>query len=170
MHKSTHQNGFPSYVILKAAELALLYKGYIEFLMLSQQMSLDEHNSNNTQRKMGQSEELSNELAINIFHLISVITIPTSWTVSMDDGAAFAEHWKEIRLSNKHLFPEHEIKPNKHFDDHIPDLIQCWVPAHASATWGYEQLIGVFSKIPTKNKICTSINKRNIFTWTKHSN
>ncbi|MBW0532336.1 hypothetical protein O181_072051 [Austropuccinia psidii MF-1] len=41
----------PSHGSLKATELALLHKVYIPFLMLSQQISLDEHNSPNTQRK-----------------------------------------------------------------------------------------------------------------------
>ncbi|MBW0509561.1 hypothetical protein O181_049276 [Austropuccinia psidii MF-1] len=49
--------GSPSHGSLKAAEWALLYKLYIPFLMLSQQMSLDEHKSTNPQRNMGQSEE-----------------------------------------------------------------------------------------------------------------
>ncbi|MBW0506502.1 hypothetical protein O181_046217 [Austropuccinia psidii MF-1] len=85
---------------LKAAEWALLYKVYIPFLMLSQQMSLDEHKSANTQRNMCQSEELANELTKNTFHLISAINIATSCTVSMDDAKAFAEHWKILCLSN----------------------------------------------------------------------
>ncbi|MBW0564503.1 hypothetical protein O181_104218 [Austropuccinia psidii MF-1] len=36
--------GSPSHGSLKTTELDLLYKVYIPFLMLSQQMSLDEHN------------------------------------------------------------------------------------------------------------------------------
>ncbi|MBW0540224.1 hypothetical protein O181_079939 [Austropuccinia psidii MF-1] len=40
--------GSPSHGSLKSAEWALLYKVYIQFLMLSQQMSLDEHNSPDT--------------------------------------------------------------------------------------------------------------------------
>ncbi|MBW0538671.1 hypothetical protein O181_078386 [Austropuccinia psidii MF-1] len=48
-----HKMGSPSHGSVKAAEWVLLYKVYIPFLMLSQQMSLDEHNSSNTQRKMG---------------------------------------------------------------------------------------------------------------------
>ncbi|MBW0526462.1 hypothetical protein O181_066177 [Austropuccinia psidii MF-1] len=51
--------GYPSHGSLKATEWALLHKVYIPFLMLSQQMSLDEQNSPNTQRKMGQAEELA---------------------------------------------------------------------------------------------------------------
>ncbi|MBW0580308.1 hypothetical protein O181_120023, partial [Austropuccinia psidii MF-1] len=47
---------FPCNGSLKAAEWALLYKVYIPFTMLSQQMLLDEHRSTNTQRNMGQSE------------------------------------------------------------------------------------------------------------------
>ncbi|MBW0502525.1 hypothetical protein O181_042240 [Austropuccinia psidii MF-1] len=73
-----HKMGSPSDGSLKAAEWALLYKVYIPFLMLSQQMSLDEHKSANTQRKMCQSEELANELIKNTFHLISNINIATS--------------------------------------------------------------------------------------------
>ncbi|MBW0545478.1 hypothetical protein O181_085193 [Austropuccinia psidii MF-1] len=50
--------GYPSHGNLKATEWVLLYKVYIPFLILSKQMSLDEHSSPNTQIKMGQSEEL----------------------------------------------------------------------------------------------------------------
>ncbi|MBW0574658.1 hypothetical protein O181_114373 [Austropuccinia psidii MF-1] len=138
--------------------------------MLSQQMSFDEHKSTNTQRNMGQSEELANELTKNTFHLISAINISTSCTVSMDDANAFSEHWKEFHLSNQHLFPKQKSKPNHHFADHIPELFQHWGPAQASDTWGYERLIGVFAKIPTDKRICTSINKINIFTLIKHMN
>ncbi|MBW0477344.1 hypothetical protein O181_017059 [Austropuccinia psidii MF-1] len=46
--------GSASHGSLKATEWALLYKVYIPFLILSQQMSLDEHKSTNTQRNMGQ--------------------------------------------------------------------------------------------------------------------
>ncbi|MBW0514897.1 hypothetical protein O181_054612 [Austropuccinia psidii MF-1] len=102
--------------------------------MLSQKMSLDEHNSPNTQRRMGQAEELASELTKNTFHLISAINICTSWTVLMDDMTAFAEHWKKFCLSNQHLFPKQKSKPNHHFSDHIPELFQCWGPAQASAT------------------------------------
>ncbi|MBW0484114.1 hypothetical protein O181_023829 [Austropuccinia psidii MF-1] len=59
---------------------------------LIQQISLDEHNSPNTQRKMGQAEKLANELTKDTFHLISAINIATSWTVSMDGMTTFAEH------------------------------------------------------------------------------
>ncbi|MBW0570077.1 hypothetical protein O181_109792 [Austropuccinia psidii MF-1] len=138
--------------------------------MLCQQMSLDEQKSANTQINMGQAEELANELTNNTFHLISAINIATSWTVSTDDADAFSENWNQFRLSNKHLFPKQKIKPNHHFADHIPELFQHWGPAQASATWGYERLIGVFEKMPTNNKICTSINKTNIFTLIKHKN
>ncbi|MBW0537399.1 hypothetical protein O181_077114 [Austropuccinia psidii MF-1] len=130
--------------------------------MLSQQISSDEHNSPNTQRKMGQSEELENALTKNTFHLISSINIATSCTVSMDDATASAEHWKKFCLSNPHLFPKHKSKPNHHSADHILELFQRWGPAQASATWGYERLIGVFAKMPTNNKIFTLINKKNI--------
>ncbi|MBW0500028.1 hypothetical protein O181_039743 [Austropuccinia psidii MF-1] len=92
--------GSPSHCSLKAAEWILLYKVYIPLLILSRQMSLDEQNSPNTQRKMGKSGELANELAKNEFHLISSINISTIWTVSMDDATAFAEHWKRFHLSN----------------------------------------------------------------------
>ncbi|MBW0560120.1 hypothetical protein O181_099835 [Austropuccinia psidii MF-1] len=95
-----HKMGSPSHGSLKATEWALLYKVYIPFSMLSQQMSLDEHKSANTQRKMGQSEEIENELAKTTFHLISAINIATSWTVSIDDATEFAEHWKKFCLSN----------------------------------------------------------------------
>ncbi|MBW0556615.1 hypothetical protein O181_096330 [Austropuccinia psidii MF-1] len=88
--------GSPFNGSLKATEWALLYKVYIPFLMLSQQISLDEHNSPNTERKMGQAEEIASELTKNTFHLISAINIATSWTVSMDDTTAFAEHWKNF--------------------------------------------------------------------------
>ncbi|MBW0471801.1 hypothetical protein O181_011516 [Austropuccinia psidii MF-1] len=165
-----HKMGSPSHDSLKAAEWALLYKVYIPFLILSQQMSLDEHNSLNTQRKMGQSEELANELTKNTFHLISAINIGTSWNVSMDDTTAFSENWKIFCLSNQHLFPKQKSKPNHHFADHIPDPFQCWGPAQASATWVYERLIRLFAKMPTYNKICTSINKIDIFTLIKHMN
>ncbi|MBW0510008.1 hypothetical protein O181_049723 [Austropuccinia psidii MF-1] len=138
--------------------------------MLSQQTLLDEHKSSNTQRNMGQSEELANELTKDTFHLISAINIATSWTVSMDDANAFAENWKIFLLSNQHLFPKHKSKPNHHFADNIPKLFQGWGSAQASAAWGYERLIGVFAKMPTNNKICTSINKINIFRLIKHMN
>ncbi|MBW0482086.1 hypothetical protein O181_021801 [Austropuccinia psidii MF-1] len=114
--------GFPSHGRFKASEWALLYKVYLPFLILSQQMSLNEHSSPNTQRKMCKSEELANELTKNTFHLISAINIATSWTVSMDDATAFSEHWKAFCLSNQHLFPKQKSKPNKHFSDHIPEL------------------------------------------------
>ncbi|MBW0582931.1 hypothetical protein O181_122646 [Austropuccinia psidii MF-1] len=162
--------GSPSHGSLKAVEWALSYNIYIPFLMLSQQMSLDAHQSSKTQRKMGQSEELSNELTKNTFHLISAINISTSWTVSIVYVTAFAEHWKTFCLSNQHLFPKQKSKQNHHFDDHTPKLFQHWGPAQASATWGYERLIGVFAKMPTNNKICTPINKINIFTLIKHLN
>ncbi|MBW0506306.1 hypothetical protein O181_046021 [Austropuccinia psidii MF-1] len=162
--------GSPSHRSLKAAEWALLYKVYIPFLMLSQQISLDEHNSPNTQRKMGQSGELSNELTKNTFHFIIAINIATSWTVSIDDVTAFDAHWKRFCLSNQHLFPKHKSKPNHHFADHIQELFQRWGPEPASATWDYECLIGVFAKMPTNNRICMSINKRNIFSLIKHMN
>ncbi|MBW0545861.1 hypothetical protein O181_085576 [Austropuccinia psidii MF-1] len=76
-----HKMGSPSHGSLNAAEWALLYKVYIPFLMLSQQMSLDDHKSTNTQRHMGQSEEFANELTKKTFHLICAINIATSWTV-----------------------------------------------------------------------------------------
>ncbi|MBW0578641.1 hypothetical protein O181_118356 [Austropuccinia psidii MF-1] len=133
-------------------------------------MLLYEHKSTNTQRNMGQSEEIANELTQNTFHLISAINIATSWTVSIDDATAFAEHWKIFCLSNNHLFPKHKRKPNHHFADHIPELFQRWGPGQASATWGYEHFIGVFSKMPTNNKICVTIKKINIFTFIKHMN
>ncbi|MBW0530694.1 hypothetical protein O181_070409 [Austropuccinia psidii MF-1] len=164
------QMGSPSHCSLKDAEWALLDKVYIPFLILSLQVSLDEHNSPNTQRKMGQSEELANELANNDLHLISVINIATSWTVSMDDATAFSENWKKFCLSNHHLFPKRKSKPNNHFANHFPELFQCWDPAKPSATWCYERLIGVFAKIPTNEKICTSINNINIFTFIQHMN
>ncbi|MBW0561383.1 hypothetical protein O181_101098 [Austropuccinia psidii MF-1] len=82
--------GSPSHDSLKAAEWALLYKVYIPFLILSQQMSLDGHQSANTQRNMVQSEEIANQLTKNTFHLISAINIDTSWTASIDDLTAFA--------------------------------------------------------------------------------
>ncbi|MBW0473588.1 hypothetical protein O181_013303 [Austropuccinia psidii MF-1] len=91
--------GSPCHGSLKAAEQVLLYKVYIPFLMHSQQISSDEHNSPNNQRKIGQSEELANELIKNSFHLISAINIATSWTVSMDDAPACAEHWNKFHLS-----------------------------------------------------------------------
>ncbi|MBW0543473.1 hypothetical protein O181_083188 [Austropuccinia psidii MF-1] len=133
--------GSPSHGSLKDAEWALLYKVYIPFLMLSQKISLDEHNSPNTQRKMGQAEELANKLTKSTFHLISVINISTSWTVSMDDMTSFSENWKTFYLSNQHLFPKQKSKPNNHFADHIPERFQCWGPAQASATWVNEPLI-----------------------------
>ncbi|MBW0571683.1 hypothetical protein O181_111398 [Austropuccinia psidii MF-1] len=49
-----HKMGSPSHGSLNASEWALLYKVYIRFLMLSQQMSLDEHNYPNNQMQMGQ--------------------------------------------------------------------------------------------------------------------
>ncbi|MBW0511714.1 hypothetical protein O181_051429 [Austropuccinia psidii MF-1] len=98
---------------------------------------------------MHQSEESAKELTKNTFHLISAIKISTSWTVSMDDGTVFAENCKTFSLSNQHLFPKQKSKPNHHFADHIPELFQCWGPAQASATWGYDCLIGVFAKMPT---------------------
>ncbi|MBW0541586.1 hypothetical protein O181_081301 [Austropuccinia psidii MF-1] len=133
-------------------------------------MLLDEHKYTNTQRKIIKSEELANELTKNTLHFISAINIATSWTVSMDDANAFAEHWKKFRLSNQHLFPKQENKPNHHFADHIPELFQRWGPAQASAAWVYEHLIGVFAKMPKNNKIFMSINNINIFTLIKHMN
>ncbi|MBW0576414.1 hypothetical protein O181_116129 [Austropuccinia psidii MF-1] len=162
--------GSPSHGSLKAAEWAPLYKLYIPFLMLSQHLALYEHKSTNTQRNMGQSKELANELTKHTFHLISAINISTSWTVSMDDANTISEHWKKLHLSNQQLFAKQKSKPNHHFADHIPELFQCWGPEQASATWGYERLIGVFAKMPTNNKICTSINQINIFTLLKHMN
>ncbi|MBW0480940.1 hypothetical protein O181_020655 [Austropuccinia psidii MF-1] len=50
-----HKMGSPSHGSLKAADWVLLYKAYVPFLILSQHMSLDEHNSPITQRKIGQS-------------------------------------------------------------------------------------------------------------------
>ncbi|MBW0532732.1 hypothetical protein O181_072447 [Austropuccinia psidii MF-1] len=99
------QMGSPSHGSSKDAEWALLYKVYIHFLMLSQQSSLYEHNSPNMQRKMVKSEDLENESTKNTFHLISAIKIATSWTVSMDDVAAFSENWKTFCISNQNLFP-----------------------------------------------------------------
>ncbi|MBW0480181.1 hypothetical protein O181_019896 [Austropuccinia psidii MF-1] len=101
--------GSPSHVSLKAPEWALLYQVNIPFLMLSQEMSLDEHKSANTQRNMGQAEGLENELTKNTLHLISAINISPSWTVSTDDANAFAEHWKKFHLSNQHLFPKRKV-------------------------------------------------------------
>ncbi|MBW0585786.1 hypothetical protein O181_125501 [Austropuccinia psidii MF-1] len=98
--------GSLSHGTLKAAEWALLYKVYIPFLRLSQPILLDEHQSANTQRNMGQSEEIANELTKNIFHLISAINVATSWTVSINDATSFAEHWKTFHLSNQYLFPK----------------------------------------------------------------
>ncbi|MBW0516756.1 hypothetical protein O181_056471 [Austropuccinia psidii MF-1] len=118
--------GSSSHGSFKAAEWALLYKVYIPFLMLSQQMLLDEHKSANTQRNMGQEEELANVLTKNTFHLISAINIATSWTVSIDDVTAFAEHWKTFCLSNQNLFPKQKSKPYHHFSDHIPELFKHW--------------------------------------------
>ncbi|MBW0501649.1 hypothetical protein O181_041364 [Austropuccinia psidii MF-1] len=139
-------------MIVEMALNVLSYTTYIPFSMLSQQMSLDEHSSHNTQREKGKSEELANELTKNTFHLISSINIATSWTGSMDNATAFAEHWKKFRLLNQHLFPKQKSKPNHHFADHIQELFQHWDPAQASATWGYERLIGVFSKMPKITK------------------
>ncbi|MBW0525501.1 hypothetical protein O181_065216 [Austropuccinia psidii MF-1] len=155
--------GPPSHGSLKATGWSLLYKVYIPFLILSQQISLDEFHSPNTQRKMGKSEDLGNELTKNTFHLISAINISTSSTVSMNVATAFAENWKKFCLSNQHLFSKQKSKPNHHFADHIPELFKCWGPAQALATWGYEHLIGVFAKMPKNNKISTLIKKRNIF-------
>ncbi|MBW0568126.1 hypothetical protein O181_107841 [Austropuccinia psidii MF-1] len=109
--------GSPSHGSLKAAEWALLYKVYIPFLILSQQMSLDAHQSANTQRKMGQSEELANELTKNTFHLISAINIATSWTVSIDDATAFADHWKNS------AFPINTCSQNRNVNQIIIFLI-----------------------------------------------
>ncbi|MBW0546597.1 hypothetical protein O181_086312 [Austropuccinia psidii MF-1] len=162
--------GSPSHGSLKAAKWDLLYKVYISLLILSQQMLLDGHKSTNTQRNMGQSEEIANELTKNTFHSIGAINIATSWIVSTDDANEFSENWKKFRLSNQHLFPTQKSKPNHHFADHIPKLFQHWGPAKASATWGHECLIGVFAKMPTNNKIFTSINKIYIFTLIKHMN
>ncbi|MBW0512621.1 hypothetical protein O181_052336 [Austropuccinia psidii MF-1] len=119
---------------------------------------------------MGQSEEIANELTKNTFHLISAINIATRWTVSMDDVTAFTEHWKKLFHSNQQLFPKQKSKPNNHFADHIPKVFQHWGPEQASATWGYEHLIGVFAKMPTNKKICTSINDINILTSIKLMN
>ncbi|MBW0499526.1 hypothetical protein O181_039241 [Austropuccinia psidii MF-1] len=112
--------------------------------------SHDEHHFPNTQRKMGQAEELSNESTKNTFHLMSAINIATSWTVSMENTTAFAENLKMFRLSNQHLFPKQKSKPNHHFAYHIPELFQRWGPAQASATWGYECLIGVIGEDANK--------------------
>ncbi|MBW0475657.1 hypothetical protein O181_015372 [Austropuccinia psidii MF-1] len=84
----------PSHGSLNAAEWALLYKVYIPFLTLSQNISLDEHISPNIQRKMGKSEDLGNEPTKNTFNLISAINIAASQTVSMDDETEFPEHLK----------------------------------------------------------------------------
>ncbi|MBW0477237.1 hypothetical protein O181_016952 [Austropuccinia psidii MF-1] len=147
-----------------------LIQGLYSILMLSQNMSLDEHNSPNTQRKIGQTEEIANELTNNTFHLISAINIATSLTISMDDVPAFSENWKKLYLSNQHLFPNQRSKPNHHFADNIPERFQCWGPAQATSLWGYERLIGVFANMPTNNKVFMLINKRNIFTLIKQMN
>ncbi|MBW0481522.1 hypothetical protein O181_021237 [Austropuccinia psidii MF-1] len=126
--------GSPSHGSLKASEWALLHKLYIPFLILSQKMSLDEHNYLNSQKKMGQEEKLANELTKNTFHLIGAINIATSWTVSMGDVTEFAEHWKIFCLSNQQLFPKQKSKPNHHFSNHIQELFQSWGPEQASAT------------------------------------
>ncbi|MBW0558619.1 hypothetical protein O181_098334 [Austropuccinia psidii MF-1] len=119
---------------------------------------------------MDQSEELANELTKNTFHLISAIKIATSWTVSIDDAIAFAEHWKKFHFSNQHLFPKQKSKQDNYFADHIPKLFPSWGPEQASDTWGYERLIGVFANMQTNNKICTSINKIKIFPLMIHLN
>ncbi|MBW0473489.1 hypothetical protein O181_013204 [Austropuccinia psidii MF-1] len=102
---------------------------------------------------MGQSEELAYELTKKTCHLISAINIATSWTVLMDDSTVFAEHWKKFCFSNQYLFSKQQSRPNHHFSDDIPELFKRWGPEQASATWGYEFLIGVFAKISTNNKI-----------------
>ncbi|MBW0544486.1 hypothetical protein O181_084201 [Austropuccinia psidii MF-1] len=101
--------GSPSQGSLNATEWALLYKVYIPFLMLSQQITLDEHNSPNTKSKMGQSGDLEDQVTKNTFHWIGAINIATSWMVSMDDAATFAEHWKIFRLSNQHLLQNRKL-------------------------------------------------------------
>ncbi|MBW0473494.1 hypothetical protein O181_013209 [Austropuccinia psidii MF-1] len=70
--------GSPSHGSLKATEWALVYKVYIPFLKLREQMSSDEHNSPNMRSKIGISEDLENQLTKNTFHLISAINISTS--------------------------------------------------------------------------------------------
>ncbi|MBW0493070.1 hypothetical protein O181_032785 [Austropuccinia psidii MF-1] len=109
--------GFPSHNSSKATAWALLYKVYIPFLMLSQQMSLDEHQSANTQRNMGQSEEIANEITKNTFHLISAINIATSWTVSMDDVTAFA------KIGKHSAFPINTCSQNRKVNQTIIFLI-----------------------------------------------
>ncbi|MBW0505719.1 hypothetical protein O181_045434 [Austropuccinia psidii MF-1] len=147
-----------------------IYFAILTAIAYVKQMSLDEHYSPNTQRKMCQEEELSNKLTKNTFHLISAINIAIGWNVSMDYMTAFAEHWKKFRLSNQHLFPKQKSKPNHHFAYHIPELFQHWGPEKASATWGYEHLIGVFAKMPTNTKMCIPINIIDIFTLIKPMN
>ncbi|MBW0517750.1 hypothetical protein O181_057465 [Austropuccinia psidii MF-1] len=95
-----------------------------------------EHNSPNTQREMGKSEDLGNELTKNKFHLISAINISTGWTVSMDDATAFTENWKTFCLSNNHLLPKQRSKPNPHFASHIPKLFQFGGSEQSLAIWG----------------------------------
>ncbi|MBW0489008.1 hypothetical protein O181_028723 [Austropuccinia psidii MF-1] len=142
----------PSHGSSKASECALLYKVYIPFLMLSKQISLYEHKSPNTERKMCKSEDLANELTNNTFYLISAIKISMSWTISVDVVAEFSEHCKKFHLSNQTLFPKQKSKPNHHFADHIPELPQYLGPEQASATWDCEHLIGEFAKMPKKMK------------------
>ncbi|MBW0515526.1 hypothetical protein O181_055241 [Austropuccinia psidii MF-1] len=108
-------------------------------------MSLDELTSPNTQRKIGQAEKVANELTNNIFHFISSINIATIWTVSMDYATSFAENWQKFCLSNQQLFQKQKSKPNHHFAENIPECFQRWGPTKASATWGYENFIGVFA-------------------------
>ncbi|MBW0487154.1 hypothetical protein O181_026869 [Austropuccinia psidii MF-1] len=114
----------PSHGSLEVAEWALLYRVYIESLMISKQISLYEHNFPNKKIKMGKSEDLESEIMKSKFHLIIAINIATSWTVSMDDAAAFADQWKQLCLSNQHLFPKKKRKYNHHLYDHILELFQ----------------------------------------------
>ncbi|MBW0469102.1 hypothetical protein O181_008817 [Austropuccinia psidii MF-1] len=72
-----HKMGSPSDGRLKATECALLYKVSIPFLILSKQMSLDERNFPNTQRKVGKSEDLENGITKSECHFISATNIST---------------------------------------------------------------------------------------------
>ncbi|MBW0513967.1 hypothetical protein O181_053682 [Austropuccinia psidii MF-1] len=137
MDKISPQSWLPPSGCLNATEWDPLYKVYIPSLILSKQISLDEHNYPNMQIKMVKSEDLENELTKNTFHLINAINITKSCTVSMDDATVFSEHWKNFFLSNKNLFPKQKSKPNNCFADNIVDHFQFWGPAQDSDTWDY---------------------------------
>ncbi|MBW0488232.1 hypothetical protein O181_027947 [Austropuccinia psidii MF-1] len=128
--------GAPSHGSLKASEWFLVFKEYITFLFLSEEIS-SAHQPYPTSSRM-----IRNEIFKNSFNLINAVNIYKSWTISKDDMNSFSKYWKKFCLSDQKPFPNQSRKPNNHYAEHIPELLSQWGPAQALATWGYECFIG----------------------------